>query len=152
MANPSKDLLEAEGTLRLLIDHLVDEQDGLKSIAEDMKDESLKRTLLAESLKRAEFRGELENLLHQDGVRDVKQSGTAAGTFVRVWTQLKAKLGAGDSGLIQAAAEGERSVLDAYGDALQRDLPLPTRQVLARHAARIGETHYLLGVAVERAA
>lgn len=152
MANPSKDLLEAEGTLRLLVDHLHDEQKALQGIAEDLKDDTLKRMLLAESLKRAEFRGEIENILHQEGVRDVVESGTAAGKFVRAWTQLKASLGGGDAGLVATAAEGEKSVLDAYSDALDKDLPMPVREVLAAHAVKIRAAYDVLCVARDRAA
>lgn len=152
MANPSKDLLEAEGTLRLLVNHLHDEQKALQGIAEDLKDETLKRTLLAESLKRAEFRGDIETVLHQEGVRDLDESGTAAGAFTRAWTQLKASLGSGDTALVATAAEGEKSVLDAYTDALQKDLPLPVRELLAAQAAKIQTTYEVLCVARERAA
>lgn len=152
MANPSKDLLEAEGTLRLLVDQLHDEQKALQGIAEDLKDPTLKRTLLAESLKRAEFRGKLETMLHQEGVRDVKEDGTAAGSFVRAWTQLKASLGAGDESLIATAAEGERSVLDSYMDALEKDLPLPVREALIMQAGKILATCQVLNFALERAA
>ena len=150
MANPSKDLRESEGTLRLLIEHLHDEQKALQGIAEDLKDDTLKRTMLAESLKRAEFRGELEAMLYQDGVRDVNEGGTAAGTFVRAWTQMKAKLGFGDDSLVATAAEGEKSMLDAYADALQRDLPLPVKETLARQAAKIEATYGVLCVARDR--
>lgn len=152
MANPSKDLVEAEGTLRLLVDHLHDEQKALQGIAEDLNDQGMKRILLAESLKRAEFRGKLENMLHREGVRDVNENGTAAGSFVRAWTQLRASLGAGDDSLIATAAEGERAVLDAYMEALEKDLPLPIREVLVLQAGKILATCEVLNFVRERAA
>ena len=134
---PSKDLIEAEGTLRIVIENLIDAQKALKDIGDAAKSDNLRRYFLAESLSRAEFRGELENILHQEGVRDLRESGTAGAAVFRSWTKVKSKLGGGDRGLIDAAAEGESSTIDAYTDALKKDLPLPIRQVLARHAAHI---------------
>jgi uncharacterized protein (TIGR02284 family) len=138
---PSKDLIEAEGTLRRVIENLIDAQEGLQRIGEDSKNETLRRYFLAESLKRAEFRGELENILHREGVRDLYETGTPAGALVRAWTGLKLKLGGGDHALLESAEEGERSALDAYADALQKDLPLPIREVLAGQAAHISKSH-----------
>ena len=79
MGHPSEELQQAESTLRSVIEILIDGQEALRQIAEELKDDSIKRHLLAESLKRAEFRGEIETLLHQEGVHDVKESGTTAG-------------------------------------------------------------------------
>jgi uncharacterized protein (TIGR02284 family) len=152
VANPSKDLLEAEAALRQLVDHLRDEQKALQGIAEDLKNQALKRTLLAESLKRAEFRGRLENMLHQGSVRDVQTNGTAAGSFVRAWTQLRASLGAGDDSLIAAAAEGERAMLDSYLEALEKHLPHPVREVLILQAGKILSTCEVLNFTRRRAA
>jgi uncharacterized protein (TIGR02284 family) len=137
---PSKDLIEAEGAMRVVIENLIDAQEALKKIAEETHSETLRRYFLAESLKRAEFRGELENILHREGVRDLHETGTAGGAVVRAWTAVKAKLGGGDHALLEAADEGERSTLDAYSSALEKDLPLPIRQVLARHAAHIQQS------------
>src|ERR1700679_174091 len=107
MPNPSSTLKELESTLRLVIEALIDGQEGLQKIGDDLKDEKLKRHFLAESLRRAEFRGELEAVLHREGVHDVKESGTASGTVHRAWAGLKAKLGGGDHTLLATAEEGE---------------------------------------------
>ena len=61
-------------------------RDGIVAFAdigEHLKDETLKRYFLAESLKRANFRAELENELHRAGMADVKESGTTAGALHR---------------------------------------------------------------------
>ncbi|HEY2859646.1 MAG TPA: DUF2383 domain-containing protein [Terracidiphilus sp.] len=134
---PSKDLIEAQGTLRVLIQNLIDAQIALKDIGDAARSETLHRYFLSESLTRAEFRGELEGILHREGVRDVHETGTAGGAVIRAWTAVKAKLGGGDPALIEAASEGESSTIDAYTDALRKDLPLPIRQVLARQATHV---------------
>jgi uncharacterized protein (TIGR02284 family) len=144
---PSKDLREAEDTLRIVIQNLIDAQEALQQIGEDTRSETLRRYFLAESLKRAEFRGELENILHREGVADVDESGTAAGAVVRAWTGLKTKLGAGDPSLLEMAAEGERSALDAYSDALEKDLPLPMKEALAMQAAHIAQAYEYVSAA-----
>ena len=74
VGNPSKDLLETEGALRTIIETLIDNQEGFWKIGEALEDETLKRYFLDESLKRAEFRGELENILHQEGVKDIQEA------------------------------------------------------------------------------
>ena len=67
---------EMERALKSLINVLQDGQKGFADIGEHLKDDTLKRYFLAESLKRASFRAELENELHRQGVHDVKESGT----------------------------------------------------------------------------
>jgi uncharacterized protein (TIGR02284 family) len=84
----------------------------MAEIGEHLKDETLKRYFLAESLKRASFRGELENELHRHGVHDVHETGTAAGAVYRAWGELKAKLGGGDHTLLVTAEEGEDEAKD----------------------------------------
>ena len=68
-----------EEVLLDVIKSLQDGQKGFADIGEHLQDETLKRYFLAESLKRANFRAELENELHRAGMADVKESGTVAG-------------------------------------------------------------------------
>jgi uncharacterized protein (TIGR02284 family) len=146
---PSKDLIEAESALRTVIETLIDGQEGFHKIGEALEDESLKRSFLAESLTRAEFRGELENILHQEGVSDINETGSAAGAFVRAWTSLKTTLGAGAGTLLETAVEAEDAAKQAYADALDKFLPAPIREVLIRQAAHVGTTHDYIKVAHE---
>lgn len=141
MSSPSKTVQEVEAALRSVIQTLIDGQEGFQRIGEDLKNETLKRYFLAESLRRAEFRGELETVLHQEGIHDVKESGTAAGTIHRVWADLKAKLGGGDHTLLVTAEEAEDELKRAYADALNKDLPFPVRQLLTAQAAHIQTSH-----------
>src|ERR1700678_2407629 len=96
MANPSSTLQEVETTLRQVIQSLIDGQDAFQNICEELKDETLKRFFLAESLQRAAFRGELETVLHQEGVHDISESGSAGGAIPRAWGALKSARGGGD--------------------------------------------------------
>jgi len=127
--------------LNSLISTLLDSQKGFADIGDHLKDETLKRHFLSESLKRASFRGDLEEILHQNGVHDIKESGTTAGALHRTWGDLKAKLGGGDHTLLETAEQGEDEAKNAYADALDQDLPLPIRQLLAEQQAHILASH-----------
>ena len=141
MGNPSKDLLETEGALRTIIETLIDGQQGFQRIGEDLKEEPLKRYFLEESLKRAEFRGALENILHQEGVRDIQETGSPAGAFLRLFARLKSALGAGSHALLETAEEAEDETRRAYESALEKFLPSPIREVLIQQAAHIEKSH-----------
>lgn len=141
MSSDSGKQHEMERVLRSVINTLQDSQKGFADIGEHLRNETLKVYFLAESLKRARFRGDLENALHQNGVHDVNETGTTAGTLHRVWGDLKARLSSGDHGLLETAESGEDEAKKAYADALDQDLPLPIRELLAEQQAHILSSH-----------
>ncbi len=133
---------ETEKVLLDVIKVLHDGQKGFADIGEHLKDDTLKRYFLAESLKRANFRAELENELHRAGMADVKESGTVSGAAHRVWGDLKAHIGAGsDHQLLATSEQGEDVAKDAYKKALEHDLPLPVRELLTTQQAHIITSH-----------
>ena len=132
---------ELEAVLKSVINILEDGQKGMAEIGEHLKSETLKHYFLAESLKRANFRGELENELHRHGVADVHETGTTSGALHRAWADLKARLGGGDHTLLETAEQGEDEAKAAYADALDQELPLPIRQLLAEQQAHILSSH-----------
>lgn len=133
---------ETEKVLLEVIKVLQDGQKGFADIGEHLKDETLKRYFLAESLKRANFRAELENELHRAGMADVKENGTVSGTVHRVWGDLKAHIGAGsDHQLLATSEQGEDVAKDAYKKALEHDLPQPVRELLTKQQAHIQTSH-----------
>lgn len=133
---------EMERVLLEVITSLQDGQKGFAEIGEHLKDDTLKRYFLAESLKRASFRADLEAELHRAGVHDVKDSGSVAGTLHRTWGDLKAKLGMGDDhSLLATAEQGEDEAKKVYKDALEQDLPLPIRQLLTEQQAHVLTAH-----------
>jgi uncharacterized protein (TIGR02284 family) len=132
---------EMERVLLGVIDVLEDGQKGFAEIGEHLKDEQLKRYFLAESLKRANFRGELESELHRAGMADVKESGTAGGAIHRTWADIKAHLGGGDHTLLETAEQGEDAAKKAYKEALEQELPLPIRQLLTEQQSHVLSSH-----------
>src|SRR3978361_1105302 len=132
---------EMERVLLEVITSLQDGQKGLADIGEHLKDDTLKRYFLAESLKRASFRADLEAELHRAGMHDVKDSGSVAGTLHRTWGDLKAKLGGGDHTLLETAEQGEDEAKKKYKDALEQNLPLPIRQLLTEQQEHVLTSH-----------
>jgi uncharacterized protein (TIGR02284 family) len=132
---------EVEETLRSVIQTLIDGQEGFQKLGEHLKDATLKQYFAAESLKRAQFRGDLEEILHQEGVHDVKEKGTVGGAIHRSWGDLKAHLGGSDHTLLETAEGGEDTAKKAYKDALENVLPLPVKQVLDTQYAHISASH-----------
>ena len=132
---------ETERVLLDVIKTLQDGQKGFADIGEHLKNETLKRYFLAESLKRANFRAELESELHRAGMADVSESGSTAGALHRAWGDLKASLGAGDHSLLATAEQGEDQAKATYKDALDQELPLPIRQILTTQQAHIESSH-----------
>jgi uncharacterized protein (TIGR02284 family) len=141
MSNPSNTLLEVEETLHSVINSLIDGQKEFQKIGEGLKDPTLKLYFLDESLQRAEFRGDLETILHQDGVHDIKEGGSASATVQRVWGELKAKLGGGDHTLLETAEKAEVKSVETYAKALDQILPFPVRQLLSSQSAHVQLFH-----------
>ena len=132
---------ELHATLRSLIRVLSDSQRGMAEIGERLKDQTLRRYFLMESLRRANFRAELENVLHRDGVADVQEGGTAAGALYRAWAGLKSALGAGDEAMLGVAEHAEEEARDAYREALNAQLPVPIRQTVVEQRTHILIAH-----------
>jgi uncharacterized protein (TIGR02284 family) len=128
---------ELQSALKSVINVLEDGQKGMAEIGEHLEDPMLRRYFLTESLCRANFRAELENVLHRQGVHDVHETGTPTGTLLRTWADLKAKLGGRDHTLLETAEEAEDETCSVYKDALDRDLPLPIRQLLTGQQTHI---------------
>jgi uncharacterized protein (TIGR02284 family) len=142
MSIDSKKNDELESTVKSVINVLQDGQKGFADIGEHLKDETLKRYFLAESLKRANFRAELENELHRHGVKDIHQEGTTAGAIHRTWGDIKGKIfGTSDHDLLATAEQGEDAAKKAYKEALEKELPLPLHQLLSEQNAHIMNSH-----------
>ena len=128
---------EVANTLKSVVNALGDNQKGMAEVGERLNNPMLRRYFLAESLRRANFRAELENELHRRGIHDVHETGTMAAGLHRAWAELKAKVANGDQAILGTAEQAEDEVQNAYNDALDRDLPPPIRQLLAGQRAHI---------------
>jgi uncharacterized protein (TIGR02284 family) len=127
--------------LKNVINSLEDSQKGFADLGDHLQDPHLKAFFLAESLKRASFRGDLESELHHAGLHDVNETGTVAGTIHRVWGDLKAKVVKGDHEILVTAEQGEDVAKKAYADALEQPLPLPIKELLVTQQAHVIASH-----------
>jgi uncharacterized protein (TIGR02284 family) len=130
---------ELETTLKSLVRVLDDSQISMAKMGERLETPLLRRCLLMESLCRANFRAELENILHRHGIADVHESGSASGKLYRAWAGLESALGAGDEAMLSTAEQAEDGIRDAYRASLTANLPLPVRQTLVEQ-----QTHILI--------
>ena len=89
-------------------------------------------------------------MLHQEGIADIKESGTTSGTVHRVWAELKASLGGGDHTLLVTAEQGEDEAKAAYANALKQELPFPIRQMLSTQSAHVQTSHDYVKAARDR--
>jgi uncharacterized protein (TIGR02284 family) len=141
MVNASTTLRNVEDALRSVIVSLIDAQRGYQKLGETVKDDLLKNYFLAESLICAQFRGDLEAVLHQEGMHDIVETGSVSGAIYHMWAGLQAKLHEGDHALLVTAEQAGGDTVRAYRDALDKELPLPVRQLLSSQAAAIEDSH-----------
>jgi uncharacterized protein (TIGR02284 family) len=144
MSSDAEKNYELENSLKSVINVLEDGQKGMAEMGAHLKEERLKIYFLAESLARANFRGELVEELHRHGIKDVHEDGTLSGTLKRAWSNLKFDLGGGDRTLLETAEQGEDEAIGVYRDALNQELPLPLRELLTAQKKQIGLSHELV--------
>lgn len=146
--------LEQSGSaIYSVIQSLIDSQDALVEIGEKLEDQDMKRFFLAESLKRAEFRGELESILNQEGVGNLRKSTAKPGCVQRALADLRFKPHDADEHTLLATAEqGEDGARTAYENAINAHLPVSVRQLLASQASHIARSLDFVKAALERAA
>jgi uncharacterized protein (TIGR02284 family) len=146
----SEKLQQGQAAIYTVIQNLIDSQEALVEVGEKLADPDLKRFLLNESLVRAEFRGELEAILNFEGVGDLRETGTTAGTVHRAWAGFRFRFNGDDHTLLAAAEQGEEEAEEAYELALEAHLRLPIRQVLTVQAVHIQAVHEYIKAALGR--
>ena len=132
---------KVESTLKDLIETLRDGHQGFTELGHHLQDSTAKTFFLEETQVRAAYAAELENELHQMGVKDVKVSTSTTSKAHRFWGELKAKMGGGDHALLDTAEQGEDVAKKAYADALKTELPLPVREMLVRQQEHVQHSH-----------
>lgn len=133
---------EIISTLNNLIETLKDGQEGFKQSAEGVDDPQLKSTFDTLSLQRSKFAGELQSEVVQMGDPDPEDSSSTSGAMHRAWINVKSAVTNRDRHAILAEAErGEDSAVAAYKDAMEKDLPAPIREIVARQSAEVKAAH-----------
>jgi uncharacterized protein (TIGR02284 family) len=144
---------QSGSTLYTVIQSLIDSQEALVEVGERLEDKDLKRFFLAESLKRAEFRVELESALNQEGVADLCEGEAAPGPVQSALTHLRLRSHEACFDALMATAElGEEAARQAYAHAINTILPPSIEKLLTSQASHISESHNFLKAARQRAA
>jgi uncharacterized protein (TIGR02284 family) len=153
MVRSSHETERAGSAIYTVIQSLIDSQEALVEIGEKLGDQDLKRFFLAESLKRAEFRGELESVLNQEGVGNLGESSATTRTVYRALLGLRFRTReADDHTLLVTAEQGEDAAREAYDNAMSSYLPDPIRRLLMTQAQHIQTSHDFVKAARHRAA
>ena len=152
MPQPMREALRSENAVQCVIEILIDSQEGLVTVGERLQNHTLKCYFLAESLKRAQFIGQLETALRQRGVIRIRERGSRAATLHRTWARLKSRFVGGDHTLLVTAEQGEDAVTEIYEKALETYLPVAICRILTAQAAHVRLAHDYVKAARDRAA
>jgi uncharacterized protein (TIGR02284 family) len=153
MQHSSYELEQYGSAIYSVIQSLIDSQEALVEIGEKLHDQDLKRFFLSESLKRAEFRGELESVLNQEGVGRLRESEMPPGPVQRTLADLRLRShDVGFHTLMATAEQSEDADREAYNVAINAFPPTPILQLLSSQASHIEETHDFVKAARGRAA
>jgi len=127
--------------LQDLIENNRDGQNGYREAAEHVTDSEIRSFFQEQSLERARFAGELEQLIRDFGEADPDRTGSIAGTLHRKWIDAKAALGGGDHTILESVEQGEDAAKRAYEKALNGSLPANLLEVVQRQAESVRAAH-----------
>jgi len=128
-------------TLNGLIVTCRDGQEGFQQAAEGVERSDLKTLFYEFSQQRAQFTGELQNLVQGLG-GDPENSGSIAGSLHRGWINIKSAVtGKDDGAILNECERGEDSAKNTYKDALENPLPEYLKQTLRTQYSAIQEAH-----------
>jgi uncharacterized protein (TIGR02284 family) len=141
MVHELAELKVAEDSLQSVVNSLIDSQVSFRKLGEEMNDPLLKEIFFAESMQRARFRGDIESVLHEEGVHNIRETGTVAGTLRRAWGEVKSHITRGDAILLDRAENSEDATIRVYAKALETAFPFPVRQMIVSQSASVNRTH-----------
>ncbi len=109
--------------LHKLVDTCRDGENGYSDAAEHISDSELRAYFNDQSLERARFAGDLQQILVRLGENKVSSEGSLGGKIHRTWIDLKSNLGGGDKAILDAVEAGEDKAKEVYEEALRQPLP-----------------------------
>jgi uncharacterized protein (TIGR02284 family) len=124
-----------------LIETCRDGQAGYLEAAEHTRNAELRMFFSHQALERAKFAGELEGAARHLGEADPGRTPSFASTLHRAWIDLKHRLGAGDSGILQSVESGEHNARNNYHEALQAGLPHDVQAIVEVQAESVFAAH-----------
>jgi uncharacterized protein (TIGR02284 family) len=128
-------------TLNRLIETLKDGEQGFKTAADGLTDQTSKALFEQYSRDRAQMARELQTEVRKLG-GDPDVAGSVSGTLHRGWINIKSAVtGKNDATIIAEAERGEDVAKKAYEEALREPLPPATLAIVQQQAARVREAH-----------
>ena len=127
-------------TLNCLIEVNRDGQKGFQESAEKIEAPELTTFCLEQSRSRAHFVGELQTLVHSLGA-EPDDTGTVTGSLQRGWMDLKSALGGGDHAILEVTESSEDRTVQAYRDAIAKNLPGDVRDIVERQYQSVKQAH-----------
>jgi uncharacterized protein (TIGR02284 family) len=124
-----------------LIETCRDGQEGYREAAEHTKDPDLRKFFDLQSLERARFAGELENIARRLGESNPNRRPSMANKLHRAWINLKEKLGAGDASILESVEAGEDKARNTYQEVLQSGLPADVFAIVEQQAQFVFAAH-----------
>jgi uncharacterized protein (TIGR02284 family) len=139
--NTEKTNEEVISTLNSLIETCKDGQEGYRLAADSIDNLDVRTLFNMYSQQRAHFAGELNNeVLHHGG--EPASSGHVSASLHRGWMNLKAAIGAkSEASIIDECERGEDAAMEAYQDALKKQLPGDLLAIVEEQYMEIRHSH-----------
>lgn len=121
MSNQNKNTIDS---LHKLIALNKDSDRGYKEASENIEDPELKTILYRLSQQRAEFRGDIEEILRKDYRDDANPSDSLLSKLHRGWMDFKSSLSSNDNeAVLEECLRGEKHAVETYSEVLANNLP-----------------------------
>lgn len=137
MATARRRIWKIESAILSLIEVLIDSQDGLVSIGQKVKDNTLKRFFFAESLRRGQFIDELKQLVSLLEPGRFSGSGLLTGTLLRTWDRFRLSFHDNDYALLLKVEQCDLAIEELYESIAGEHLPICFYKILAPQAKHI---------------
>ncbi len=132
---------DAASVLNELLETCKDGENGFKTVAEKVKDPSLKSLFMKYAAQRAGYVQELTAAVSSLGEKPA-ESGHVAATLHRGWMGLKEAVTKDqDTALVNEAEAGEDMAMKAYKQAVSKPLPATVLALVQKQFAGVQEAH-----------
>jgi uncharacterized protein (TIGR02284 family) len=124
-----------------LIETAKDGQQGFQEAADGVERSDLKSLFYEFSQQRAQFAGDLQNLVRSLG-GDPENSGSIGGAIHRGWINIKSAVtGSDEQAVLNEAERGEDIAKSEYKSALDKNLPANIRETIQNQYGSVQAAH-----------
>ena len=121
MSDHNKEVVKS---LRTLVQLNKESDRGYKEASENIEDPELKTILYRLSQQRAEFRGDIEEILIKDYSDDAEPSDSILSKIHRGWMDFKTKLSSNDNeAVLDECIRGEKHAIETYNEEMATKFP-----------------------------